>query len=154
MAALAASGAPGALSYNLISNIFYNQVDAANQSFAAKRSAVGYTGKASIDYALTSKDFVQISASYSGKRLTAQGHRLPISTVNLGYRRKLTSDLSAVFTVSDLFNSQHDRTVIDIPTLNDQFERRQLGRTAFASLSSKFGAGGKAKDPSFDYGAP
>lgn len=143
----------GALSYNLSTNIFYNQVDAANLGFAGKRSAVGYTGKASVDYKLTSQDFLQVSASYSGKRLTAQGHRLPSSSVNLGYRRKLTNDLSAVFTVSDIFNTQRDRTVIDTPTLSDQLERRQLGRTAFVSLSWKFGAGGKAKDPGFDYGA-
>jgi len=152
---LSASGKiAGALSYNLSSNIFYNQIDAANLGFAGERSAVGYTGKASVDYALTPKDFVQVSASYSGKRLTAQGHRLPSSSVNLGYRRKLTNDLSAVFTVSDLFNQQRDRTVIDTPALSDQFERRQLGRTAFVSLSWKFGAGGKAKEPGFEYGAP
>lgn len=152
---LSASGKlAGALSYNLSTNVFYNQVDAANLGFTAKRSAVGYTGKASADYALTPKDFFQISASYSGKRLTAQGHRLPSSSVNLGYRRKLTNDLSAVFTVADLFNKQRDSSVIDTPALSDQFERRQLGRTAFLSLSWKFGAGGRAKDPGFDYGTP
>jgi len=152
---LSASGKiASAVSYNLSTNVFYNQIDAANLGFAAKRSTIGYTGKASLDYAATAKDFFQVSASYSGKRLTAQGRRLPSSSVNLGYRRKLTSDLSAVVTVSDLLNRQRDRTVIDTPTLSDQFERRQLGRTAFVSLSWKFGAGGKAKDPGFDYGAP
>lgn len=144
----------GALSYGLSANVFYNQVDAANLGFAAKRSAVGYTGKASADYALTPKDLIQVSASYSSKRLTAQGHRLPSSSINLGYRRKLTNDLSAVLTVADLLNKQRDRTVIDTPTLSDQFERRQLGRTAFLSLSWKFGTGGKAKDPGFDYATP
>lgn len=144
----------GALNYNLSANIAYNQIDAANLALAAKRSAIGYTGKASVDYALTPQDFFQVSGSYSGKRLTAQGHRLPFGSVNFGYRRKLTSDLSAVFTVADLFNTQRDRTVIDTPQLADQYERRQLGRTAFLSLSWKFGAGGKVKDPGFDYGAP
>lgn len=152
---LSASGKlASALSYNLSTNVFYNQIDAANLGLVGKRSAVGYTGKASADYALTPKDLFQISASYSGKRLTAQGHRLPSSSVNLGYRRKLTNDLSAVFTVADLFNKQRDRTVIDTPVLSDQFERRQLGRTAFLSLSWKFGTVGKAKDPGFDYATP
>lgn len=139
------------LAYNLSSNIFHSQIDAGNLGFVARRSGTGFTGKASLDYTLSAKDLLQISANYSGRRLTAQGYRLPNGSVNLGYRRKISDRLAAVFTLADAFDTAREGAVIDTATLNDRYERRQLGRTAFVSLSWKFGAGGKAKDPGFDY---
>lgn len=146
--------AAGVLAYNLSANLFHNTVDAGNLGFNQTRSGVGYTLKASFDYTVSPRDLLQLSANYSGRRLNAQGYRLPAGAVNLGYRHKLSDALSAVFTVSDLFNTQRDRTLIDTAALYDRYERRQLGRTVFISLAWKFGAGGKTKDAGFDYAAP
>lgn len=138
---------------DVLRNLPSVEVDAANLGFAARRSAVGYTGKASLDYALTPRDMLQVSVSYSGKRLTAQGHRLPSSSVKLGYRRKLTNDLQPCSRSRTSSTSRATARCLP-PALSDQFERRQLGRTAFVSLSWKFGTSGKPKDPGFEYEVP
>lgn len=146
--------AAGVLAYTLSANLFHNTVDAGNLGLTQTRSGLGYTLKASFDYTAGPRDLLQLSASYSGRRLNAQGYRLPAGAVNLGYRHKLSDDLSAVFTISDLFDTQRDRTLIDTASLYDRYERRQLGRTVFVSLAWKFGSSGKAKDTGFDYVAP
>lgn len=143
----------GKLAYNLSGNLFRNEIDAGNLGFSNRRSGTGYTGKASLDYTLSAKDLLQVSANYSARRLTAQGHRLPSGAVNLGYRHKISDDLSLVLTVSDLLDTQRDGSVIDTAVLSDRYERRQLGRTTFVSLSWKFGGGGKSKEQGFDYSA-
>ena len=59
--------------------------------FAGTRSLTAVSGRANLNYQATPKDFFQINAFTSGKRLTAQGHREPFQMVNLGYRRKVNT---------------------------------------------------------------
>jgi outer membrane receptor protein involved in Fe transport len=149
---LAASGKVSEkLGVNLSGNVFYNQVDAANLGIAAKRSATGYTAKGSLDYRLTEDDLFQLSASYNGKRLTAQGYRQSSPVANFGYRRKIRDDLAATLTVADVFNSQRDRSFINTATIQDVTERRQQGRTALLGLSWQFGGGKKGGQDQFDF---
>ena len=107
--------------------------------------------KGSVDYHLTPKDLLQVSANYNGKRLTPQGYRLPTGFFNAGFRHQIRPDLSAVLSVADLLDSQRDRTVIDTPLLQDVITRRRSSRTASLALSWNFGGVKKVKEPKFDY---
>lgn len=140
------------LKYNLSGNIFYNQIDASNLGISGTRSTMSFAVKASIDYQVTTRDLLQVSANANGRRLTPQGYRLPAGSINLGFRHQIRNNLAAVATVSDLLDSQRDRLIIDTPTLHDEVTRRRSNRTAALALSWTFAGQRKAaKDPQFDY---
>ena len=139
------------LAFNLAGNVFYNEINASALALGPKRSAGSYTVKASFDYSLTPQDLLQISGTYSGRRLTAQGYRMGSGTLNLGYRHKLSDELSVVATVSDILNSQYSHSVNEIPTLSERNDQHSIGRVVFLGLSWTFG--GKPARDQFDYGA-
>jgi outer membrane receptor protein involved in Fe transport len=141
----------GAITLSLSGTAFYNKIDASNLGVANKRSDFGYTTKGSMDIELSSKDLVQISANYAGKRLTAQGYRLANGYANIGYRRQLGRNLTAVLTISDLFNSQRERNTIDTLLLHDFTERRRSRRAASLSLNWRLSGAKKAPAPKFEF---
>ena len=101
---------------------------------------------------MNANDMFQINGSRTGKTLTAQGFRLPSVTANFGYRHRLREGLSAVFTLSDIFDSLRERTVIDTPGLRDLIKRRRAVRTATLALIWTPGGGKKnTADARFDY---
>jgi len=76
--------------------------------------------------------------------------------VNLGYRRRLSDQLSLQFTVRDLFDSFNNVTYYDTPTLRDRTEGRFGGRTAFIGLTWTFGTNQNRQQqpPQFDFAGP
>ncbi len=139
------------LSYTLSSNLFEQQIDARSLGASGLKSTTVLNGKGSLDYAPTTRDRFQLSLNRNGKRLTAQGYVLPVTTVNAGFRHQIRGNLAFVATVSDLFNGQRFRRVFDTPTFAGVYERRQTGRVVFAGLSWTFGGAKKAKDAGFSY---
>jgi hypothetical protein len=71
--------------------------------------------------------------------------------VNLGYRHKLTDQVSLVVTAQDVFGTFRDRQVIDTPTLKGRSQTRPDSQQFTIGLTWTFG-GGKPRDPGFDYG--
>lgn len=139
------------LSYNLSGEAFYTQVDATSLGAPGLKSTVGVNLKASLEYRPTSHDTAQISISRTDKRLTPQGFVDAIDLVNLGYKHQLRPDLAVVFTVSDLLDGQKLRRFVDTPTLQDVYQRYQIGRIAYVGLIYTFGGPGKAKSGDFNY---
>jgi hypothetical protein len=119
---------------------------------AGARSIVGITAKAGIDYRPSRADLLQISTNLNGKRLTPQGYRLPSFTANIGYRHRFRSGLSAVLSMSDIFNSQRERSVIDTATFIDTSTRRNTRRIVSLALSVPFGGGRSNSDAAIDFG--
>lgn len=76
-------------------------------------------GKANIDYHPTALDTAQIAFTRSDKRLTPPGYVAAVSQVNFGYRRQLSDSWIALLTVSDLFNEQRYRRVVDTGSLTN-----------------------------------
>jgi len=140
------------ISYNVSANAFWNEIDATNLGFTGTRSATTLSGRANVNWQATPKDFFQINAFSSGKRLTPQGHREPFQMVNLGYRRKVNDRLSLVVTVQDALDSFEDKVVTDTPTLKDVTVRTANVRAAFFGFTWTFG-GGKPKPEQFDFGS-
>jgi outer membrane receptor protein involved in Fe transport len=139
------------LSYNVSANAYWNEIDAGNLGFAGKRSGTTLSGRANLNWQATPKDFFQLNAFTSGRRLTPQGHREPISLVNVGYRRKVTDRLNFVVTVNDVADSFRDVTVVDTPGLHERARRTANVRAAFFGFTYALG-GGKPKPEQFDFG--
>jgi outer membrane receptor protein involved in Fe transport len=152
-----AGGKVGArLSYALSGNLFYSQIDATALGItplgaAGLRDTLGLNAKASLDWRPTAADTAQISFSRTDRRLTPQGYIGAINLVNLGYRRKLWGNLSAVITVTDLFDGQRYQRIVTTPTLQDNYNRHVFGRVAYVGLSYTFGLAKKAKPTNFEY---
>lgn len=139
------------LSYNVSANAFWNEIQAGNLGFTGARSATTLSGRASLSWQATPKDFLQLNGFTSGKRLTPQGYREPISLLNLGYRRKVSDKLNFVVTANDVLDSFQDNTVLDTPVLSQRVERRGKVRAVFFGFTYSLG-GGKARPEQFDFG--
>lgn len=142
------------LTYNVSGNLFWNELDAGNLGFTDKRSGTTASGRASLNWQATPKDFFQISGFTSGKRLTPQGHREPVQMLNLGYRRKVSDKLSLVVTVQDAADTFRDAVITETATLRDRSERLPRVRTAFFGLTYTFGRpsqNGRQREPAFDF---
>jgi hypothetical protein len=141
------------LSYNLSSDLYWNQINAANLGFAGARSGYAVSGRANLTWQATDRDLLQANMWLTGRRLTPQGYRQPMGVLNLGYRRKIREDLFATLTVQDALNSYKEVIVIDTPTLHDRLERRANPTVVTLSLTWNFGgAGKKPRDPAFEFG--
>ena len=140
------------LTYNVSSNLFWNEIDAANLGFSGTRSGTALSGRANLNWQATPKDFFQVNVFSSGKRLTPQGHREPFKMLNLGYRRKVNDKLSFVATAQDVLDWFEDATVTNTPALRDVTRRTMNMRTVFVGFSYAFG-GGKPRPEQFDFSA-
>jgi len=136
------------VSLNFSANAFRSQIDATDLGFSGSRSTIAWDAKLNLNWHATKSDAVQFDANYSAKRLTAQGYRLPTSIANLGWRHDLKDRRFAfTATVSDLFDSLKERTIIDTPTLHDDITRRRSSRIVYVGLIYTFGKPAKkAKD--------
>ncbi len=140
------------LSYNLSSNIFHNEITATNLGFSGTRSDTMVSGRANLNWQATPKDFFQVNAFSSGKRLTPQGYREPVQMVNLGYRRKVNDKLSFVVTAQDVLKGFEDTVVTNTAVLRDTTTRTANVRAVFFGFTYSFG-GGKPRPEQFDFSA-
>jgi outer membrane receptor protein involved in Fe transport len=137
------------LTVNFSANGFYSEIDASNLGYSARRSALAWNAKLSASWHATKADLVQFNTNYTARRLTAQGDRLPTFIANVGLRHGFRDKKTAfVFTVSDLFNSLKERSVINTPVLHDDVTRRRSSRIIFAGFIYTFGQ--PAKRPKKD----
>jgi outer membrane receptor protein involved in Fe transport len=142
------------VSVNASANAFRSEIDAKNLGFAGKRSTIAWDAKLNLSWRATKVDTVQVDANYSARRLTAQGYRLPTALANVGWRHDFKDRKYAfTLTVSDVFDSLKERTVIDTPTLHDEIMRRRSSRIIYAGFIYNFGKPtkkGKKDDLQFD----
>jgi outer membrane receptor protein involved in Fe transport len=148
------------LSYNLSSNLYWNEIAATAQSlgqpigFSGRRSDVEVGGRGSLTWDPTAKDTLQFSANYNARRLTPQGYNTPVFLSYLGYRRKFADDPFGIVTIQDPFDTLRFRQVIDTPGLRGARATHQHIRGIFVGFTRTFGgAGKKPREPGFDFGA-
>lgn len=139
------------LAYSLSGNAFYTQIDATALGEPGLRSTTGVNAKAKLDYHPAASDSAQILFTRTDKRLTPQGEISAINVVNLGYKRAFTAALSAVATVSDLFNGQRYQRYAVTPQFSQVYQRNMEGRVTFVGLTYSFGATKPEKSPTFNY---
>ena len=142
------------LTYNLSGNAFWVELDGSNLGFPGTRSAVTMQGRGSLSWQATPKDLLQINGFLVGKRLTPQGYGLPFAGIDLGYRRKISDQLSLLVTAQDFLNVFRDKQIIDTPALKSLVVRDIDARMLRVTLAWTFGTGKGRKDPGFDFQGP
>lgn len=134
------------VSVNFSANAFRSEIDASNLGLSGTRSTIAWNAKLNASWHVSKTSLVQFNTNYTAKRLTAQGDRLPTFIANVGLRHDLADKRTAfVFTVSDLFNSLKERSVINTPTLHDEITRRRSSRIIYAGFIYNFGKPAKKK---------
>ena len=141
------------VSINCSSNAFYNEIDASNLGYSANKSTLAWNAKLGANLHLAKNTLVQCNVNYAAKRLTAQGYRRPTFVTNVGLRHDFNGKkISLVVTVSDVFNSLKERTLIDTPVLHDEITRRRSARIVYAGFIWNFGKPAKkSKDDMLQY---
>ena len=128
------------LSVNFSSNTFFNTIDASNLGYSASKSDVSWIAKLGATVHLPKNTLWQFNTNYSSSRLTPQGHRRPSFVANTGLRHDFAAKKAAVvLTVSDVFNSLKESTVIDTPFLKEETVRRRSSRIVYLGLIYNFG---------------
>ncbi|WP_426022168.1 TonB-dependent receptor domain-containing protein [Brevundimonas sp. PWP3-1b1] len=141
------------LRYNASLNVYRQEIDAAGIVGAQDRSGDAVSGRLSVNWQPTPKDFVQVSGIWSGDQLLAQGVREQSTLVNLGYRRKLNDAWSMQMTVRDVFDDFGSTTTLTTPTFRDRSNQSFGGRAAYIGLTWNFG-GGQRRPEQFDFQGP
>jgi outer membrane receptor for ferrienterochelin and colicin len=139
------------LAYSLSGNLFYSQIDATALGVPGLQSTSGVNGKLKLDYRPTSADSVQLIVTRTDKRLTPQGYVSAINIVNVGYKHQVTSDLTAIVTVSDVFNGQHYERFESTPAFTGDYLRAVRGRVLYVGVIYSFGSTKKDKQANFEY---
>jgi hypothetical protein len=65
--------------------------------------------------------------------------------------RQLTADLTALVTVSDVFNGQRYERLETTPSFTDDYHRSTRGRVVYFGLVCSFGSKKKDKPANFEY---
>lgn len=145
----------GTLRYSLSSDTYWREIDADNLGFTQPRSSFGISGSANLTWDATTRDVMQLSATATGKRLAPQGYNGAYAVLNLGWRHKLTGNVTATLTLRDILDTSRFKFLVDTPELYYTGVTKQAtGRAAFFQLSYAFGAssGAKQPEPTFDFG--
>ncbi len=128
------------ISINFGSNTFYNTIDASSLGYSSKKSNISYTLNLNSTINVSKNSMIQLNANYISEKLTPQGKRLPTFVTNLGFRQELLKKkASVIFTVSDLFNSLTNNSIVDTPELYQEVIRKRSARMIYLGFSYTIG---------------
>ncbi len=139
------------LRYNASVNAFHQEIDARGIPGGRTREGDLLTGRLSLNWQPTAKDFVQVSGFWQGDQLLAQGVRESGGMLNLGYRRKLTDTVSLNITGRDILNSFGGATVYDTPQFRERTEQDIKLRAFYIGLTWSLGSGPRRQPEQFDF---
>lgn len=139
--------------FNFSTSGFYSQIDASNIGYTANKSTFTWSAKLNASFTITKTTMAQFNSQYRSKSLTPQGMREPSWVVNLGLRHDMwDKKLSFIATVSDLFDTQRMKSLVNTPVLVQESIRRRDGRVIYAGLVLNFGTNGKkVKEAKFEF---
>ncbi len=139
------------LRYNGSINVFRQEIDSTGIPGGGERAGTLASGRLSLNWQPTEKDFLQVSGFWQGETLLAQGTREAGGMLNIGYRRKLTDKLSLNITGRDVLNSFGTDTVFETPQFRERFEQDIRLRAFYIGLSYSFGSGPRRQPEQFDF---
>ena len=128
------------LSANLSSNFFYNQIDASNLGYSAKKSVVSMSANFNATATVTKTTMFQLSCNYRSARLIPQGKTFATFVLNSGIRQDLfKKKVTLTLTVSDLFRSLKQKTELNSLYIKQVTVGRRDARIFYAGISYRFG---------------
>ena len=123
---------------------FYQEIDASNLGYAAKKSNTSWSGSLNCTINLTKTLAFQLNSNYRSSRLTPQGENLPTYVVNLALRQELLEGkLTLTGTVSNLFNSFKRENEVNTDILYQHTINRRDSRIIMFGAAYNFGKTGK-----------
>ena len=125
---------------SLSSDIFRATQTAPVGTIEVARSILTQQSKATVTYAPTPADSLQLQGQLNGKTLTAEGTEQGQSLVNLSWSRKLSPRLKLVVNVNDVFDSARFKQVSETSQFRDVSEVRIPGRIVYVGFAYKLGA--------------
>lgn len=136
---------------NLSTNTFYNRIDASNLGYSKSKSIITWSANLSAGINLSKSTVLQFTSSYFAENLTPQGRQLPSFVINSGFKQEFFNrKLVLIATVSDIFNSLRNGTIIDTPQLYEKIIRRRSARIIYAGITYTFGNQKKKKEIEYD----
>ncbi|WP_298124108.1 TonB-dependent receptor [Brevundimonas sp.] len=141
---------PAGISYNVSGTFLQNDIFVPGVA-GSDRSGTSASVRASLNWQPTEVDFFQVNGFYNGEQLQAQGYREPFGVLNLGYRRKLTDDLSLTLTGVNVLDTAEQTVVIDTAAFSDRATNRFQEPSYFIGLTWNFGGGPRRPEPTFDF---
>jgi len=139
------------LRYSGAVNLFRQEIDSTGIPGGGNREGTFASGRASLTWQPTANDFVQVSGFWQGEQLLAQGTREAGGMLNIGYRRKLTEQLSFVFTGRDVLGTFNNDSVFETPAFREEFNQ-DINLTAFyIGFSWALGNGQRRQPEQFDF---
>lgn len=139
------------LRYSAGLNVFRQEIDAGGIPGGQDRQATIASGRLSLNWQPTPKDFVQVTGFWQGDSLLAQGEREGGGMLNLGYRRKLTDNLSLNVTGRDVLNSFNSASTYETPLFRERVDQDIKLRAFYIGLSWTFGSGPRRQPEQFDF---
>jgi len=126
---------------NLNVNGFLNKLDASNLGYSGSKTSFSWNTALNTNFNITKLMMLQINTRYASTIQTPQGERQPTFILNLGARYEVFKrKASLLLTVSDLFDSYRNRTIIDIPELHRETESRRSPRIFYLGFAYHFGS--------------
>ena len=137
--------------FNFSTNGYYNTIDGTSAGYENKKSIYSWNASLNSNFNLTKTTLLQVNASYLSKRLTLQGQRSPKFIMNLGIRQDVLKNRGGIiFTVSDIFNSAQDGTVLDTQWLYQEVVKERDSRIYYLGFIYHFGKAQQQKEIEFD----
>jgi outer membrane receptor for ferrienterochelin and colicin len=125
---------------NLSTNTFYNTIDASSLGYSKKKSIIAWSANLSAGINLSKRTVLQITSNYVAESLTPQGRQMPSFVINTGFKQEFFNrKLALIVTVSDVFNSLRNSTIVDTPELYEKIIRRRSARIIYAGFTYTFG---------------
>lgn len=121
-------------------SLFQNTVTAATGNEANRRVVSG-TARLMNSFTPTPKLDIQLTGNYRAAAVTAQGRIAPVGSMDIALRQRLFNDRGAVtFRVSDVFNTQRNRTETFTNDFRATYYNKWESRVAFLGFSWYMGS--------------
>ncbi|WP_409019716.1 TonB-dependent receptor domain-containing protein [Brevundimonas vesicularis] len=129
------------------------EIDATGLPQSRDRAGDSLSGRLTLDWRPTDRDFLQVSGVWAARQIQAQGETETEPLFNLGYRRKLNEDWALQLTARDLLDEYGSNSTIITPDFSQQSAHTFGGRSVFVGLTWNFGQGPR-REEQFDFNAP
>ncbi len=126
---------------NLNYNGYFNKLDASNLGYSNLKSTFSWNMALNTNFNITKLLMVQVNTRYTSTIQTPQGDRQPTMIVNTGVRYDLFKrKASMMCTVSDLFDTFRNKTIVNITGLHRETEGRRSPRIVYLGFAYHFGS--------------
>jgi len=137
---------------NLNINGYLSKLDASNLGYSGLKTSFSWNAAVNTNFTITKLMMVQLNTKYTSTIQTPQGDRQPTFIMNAGARYEVFKrKASIMFTVSDLFDSYRNRTIINTSELHRETDSRRSPRILYVGFSYLFGSTKNNKEPQLKY---